>query len=315
MSGFSAALRAVNARGNPIMVAGLCLGLAVPQLAHFFRPILEPCVAMLLVSSLLRMRWGAIGQQMRRPAQALALSVFIVILAPLLLWPLCQLLGLPRWLSEVMFLAACAGPIMASPLFAQMLRLDAPLTVAVVVATTLIMPVSLPLLGRYLPGIEFDIPVDAFLLRVSIFIIMPFVLSALAKWLIGTERLERNGQEIGGLTVIMLFFFGMSVMDGAQARLIAAPLDILGLLLAAFALNIFLQLIAIASFSWQGARLALTAAQASGNRNVGLVLGLLGAAAGQDFVLFVAAAQLPMFLTPILLPLVYNRFSPAMAGR
>lgn len=315
MSGVGAILRAVNARGNPIMLAGLCLGLAVPQLAHFFRPILEPCVAMLLVSSLVRMRWGAIVLQIRRPMQALALSICIVILAPVLLWPLCLALGVPRWLAEVMFLAACAGPIMASPLFAQILRLDAPLTVAVVVVTTLIMPVSLPLLGRYLPGIEFDIPLDAFLVRVAIFIIMPFVLAALAKWLVGTERLERNGQEIGGLTVIMLFFFGMSVMDGAQARLIAAPLDILGLVLAAFVLNAFLQAVVGLAFFWQGREMVLAAAQASSNRNVGLVLGLLGAAAGPDFVLFVAAAQLPMFLTPILLPMLYNRVRPVMEGR
>lgn len=305
-------LRRVNAFSNPIMLSGLGLGLAFPQLAHFFRPILEPCIALLLVSSLVRMRWAAIGGHIRRPGRVLFLSLVLVVLAPMLLWPLCQALGIPLWLSQCLFLASCAGPIVAAPLFAQILRLDAPLTVAAVVGTTLIMPVSLPVLGRYLTGMEFNIPLDIFALRVGIFIVMPFAVAALLKWRVGMAQLEAKAGEIGGATVIMLFFFGMSVMDGAQARLLSAPLDILGLVLAAFLLNAFLSLLAGLLFLWQGREMALTAAQASSNRNVGLVLGLLGAATGPDFLLFAAAAQLPMFLTPVLLPPLYNRMRPAL---
>jgi BASS family bile acid:Na+ symporter len=44
---------------------------------------------------------------------------------------------------------------------------------------------------------------------------------------------------------------------------------------------------------------ALAAALLSGNRNIGLLLAALGAAADFDVVLYLALGQIPVFLTPL----------------
>ena len=315
MTGVSGLLRAANARGNVLILTGLILGLLWPQAASFFRPILEPSIALLLLSSLVRMQWSALGAYIRRPTLPLLLSAGLVVISPALVWMLATLAGLPLWLKEVLFLASCSGPIVATPVFAQMLRLDAPLTVAAVVATTLAMPLSLPLLAEHLAGMALEIPPDAFLMRVAIFIVLPFLAAGLIKRLVPPDRLREAAPDIGGLTVILLIFFGLAVMDGAQARLLESPWEVLGLTAAAFGLNIALQIVAFVLFLPAGREIALTAALSAGNRNLGLVLGLLGAAAvGPDFLLFVAVGQLPIFLTPLLCPPVYDRIRRAGAG-
>lgn len=311
MTAVSGALRFLDARGNVIMLSGLAVGLAVPPAAAFFRPMLEPAIALLLVSSLVRMRWGAIGAYAARPLAPIVLSLALVVAGPAAVWAVGVLLGLPGDLARVLFLAACAGPIVAAPVFAQMLRLDAPLAVAAVVLTTFMMPVTLPALADGLAGLALDIPPAAFLWRVAFFILAPFALAGAVKLLVRPDRLDAAAPEIGGLTVVLLIFFGMAVMDGAQARLLADPAVVSSFVLAAFLLNLGLQAVAGASMLPFGRDIALTAALSSGNRNVGLVLGLLGAAAGPDFLLFVAAAQLPIFVTPLLAPVLYRRFRPA----
>lgn len=304
-------LRGLDARGNVIMLSGLAIGLAWPAAASLFRPFLEPAIALLLVSSLVRMRWSAIAAYARRPLAPIALSLALVVLGPVAVWAGGLALGLPEGLSRILFLTACAGPIVAAPVFALMLRLDGPLAVGAVVLTTFLMPISLPLLAKGLAGLDLAIAPDDFAARVAFFVLAPFVLAGLAKYLMKPGRLEAAAPEIGGLTVIVLVFFGIAVMDGAQARLVADPAGVAMLVLAAFLLNLALQTVAGVAMLPFGRDIALTAAVSSGNRNVGLVLGLLGAAAGPDFLLFVAAAQFPIFVTPLVSPLLYRPFRMA----
>ncbi len=111
----------------------------------------------------------------------------------------------------------------------------------------------------------------------------------------------------------MLLTFGIAVMDGVTARLLADPATVLVFVAAAFAVNIVMQLLGAAAFLWLGRQAALSIGLTSGYRNMGLMLVLTAGIAGPDMALFVAMAQLPMYMLPALMHPLYRRVIAAAA--
>lgn len=84
----------------------------------------------------------------------------------------------------------------------------------------------------------------------------------------------------------------------------------LALLAAAFAGNVVLQAVAAIAFAWLDRRSALTAAFASGNRNMGLLLAVLPSDIDPDVLLYFALGQIPIYVVPALLTPLYRRLLP-----
>jgi BASS family bile acid:Na+ symporter len=207
--------------------------------------------------------------------------------------------------------AACLGPtIVSSPAFAAMLRLDAELATAIVVVGTLLTALTLPTLAWWLAGLDVSLTWDVFAVRILGFVAVPFVAAAATRRVVGADVLRRSDGALGGLTVLILIVFAIAVMDGMAARLIAQPATVLVHLAAVVAMNVGLQVLGGLLFLPAGRRVALTVAISSGNRNVGLVFALAGAALGRDFLLFLAVAQVPMYLTPVLARPVVRALMP-----
>ena len=68
-----------------------------------------------------------------------------------------------------------------------------------------------------------------------------------------------------------------------------------------------MQLAGALAFVWIGPWRALTAGYASGNRNMGILLGALPASLAPDIVLYIAMLQLPIYVMPALLAPLYRR--------
>ena len=87
----------------------------------------------------------------------------------------------------------------------------------------------------------------------------------------------------------------------------ADPWTVAGFTAAAFILNLVLQAIGAAAFCWLGWRGALTMGLASGYRNMAIMLVLTAGMAGPDMWLYVAIAQFPIFVMPMLTNPLYRR--------
>jgi BASS family bile acid:Na+ symporter len=123
----------------------------------------------------------------------------------------------------------------------------------------------------------------------------------------GPVRLVAWAQRINGVNVIILMVFAVAVMDGVTAELLADPARVAVYTVAAFAANALLQVAGAGAFLGCGRRIALTVGFANGNRNLGMLLAVLGAGADPDFALFVAIGQLPIFMLPWLTLPLYRR--------
>jgi BASS family bile acid:Na+ symporter len=292
----------------PLFLAlGVFAGLFLPELATAARSLLEPGVVGLMTVSLLRLDWPALGRSLRAPAAALVAAVWLLVLTPLLAWILALALGLPAGLTTALVLNGAAPALIAAIPIALLVGLDAPLVVALVVITTLALPVTLMPVLLWLLDLAGALDLGAFFLRFAVYIVAPFAIAGILRARLGTARIEARAVSLDGVNVVLLVLCALGLMDGVTAEVLARPGRMFGFLVAAVVFNAGFQVLGALVFRGRGRLGALTVGLALGNRNMALMLVLMAGTAGPDFALYVAMAQLPIYLLPSLGAPIYRR--------
>lgn len=295
--------------------AGVFAGVALPELASLLRPLLTPAVIGTLTAALLRLDWSQFALALRRPVLPAALLLWQLVASPLLVWAGVAVAGLPPDLRLILVLQAAAPPIGSTAVFAMILGLDGVPAVIGTVSSTLLLPFTLTaLVALLLPGSEVQVDVAPFFVRVALLVAAPFVLAGLLRCGLGTVRLARNDEVLGGLNVLLLVVFAIAVMDGVTARLLEDPASVAVLLLAACIATALLHVAGFALFRGAGIEAAYGAALLSGNRNMGLMLVVTAGTAGEIFSLYVGIAQIPMYFAPLVLTPFLRRSRAAARG-
>jgi BASS family bile acid:Na+ symporter len=170
----------------------------------------------------------------------------------------------------------------------------------------LLLPLTLtPLVFLLLPEAGVRVDLLPFFMRVTLLVVVPFLIAGVLRRLLGLARLQRADPLLGGCNVLLLVVFAIAVMEGVNHRLRDDPGLIGLLLLTACATAVLLHLSAYLLFRHAGPTTAVVAAILSGNRNMGLMLVITAGTAGEMFSLYVGIAQIPMYFAPLLLmPLV-----------
>jgi BASS family bile acid:Na+ symporter len=290
------------------------LGLALPQLSSLARPLLAPCVAVLLTATLVRIDWRLMLGHLRRPGVACVIVAWLLIGAPLLTAGLLTLLPLPGPLTTALVLMAAAPPILSAAPIAMILGLDGALALVTALIATLLTPLTVPPLALALLGLELDLGVGEFMGRLAVVIAVACATALVIRRLIGRERLPRVATHLDGLVVTVMLIFAVAIMDGVTDTLLARPSTVGLWLLAAFIANPVLQLAGAAAFAWLGRRRALTVGLVSGNCNMGLLLAAFPPGTDTDVVLYFAVAQLPMYTLPAVMLPLYRRLVAAEPG-
>lgn len=291
-------LRPLAKRALPVIAVSIFLGLALQDLAHAMRPMLEPAVVLLLAVSLIRLDWRAGLAYARRPALAIAIAAWLLLVTPVLVWLTGTSLGLAAPLLAAVVLNAASAPLASSVPFTQLLGLDAELAMFAVVMGTLLIPVTVAPVILWLLGTPLPVAPDTFALRSLLFIGLPFVLAAAIRRIVPARRIASNAAEIDGLIVVLFIVFAIAIMDGVTGRLLADPAHGALVLAAAFAVSITLHALSLGAFWWMGRRGALSMSVTAGNRNLAILLVLIGEGVSPDFALYVALGQLPIFTMP-----------------
>lgn len=293
--------------GPRALFLGVFLGIALPDLAALFRPLLGPAVALLLLLALLRVDWQAMGAVVRRPWLCGALIAWILLVSPLAVWAVLKAVPLPEALATALVLMSAAPPIVGGAAIAMLIGLDGALAIVIALITTLLTPLTVPPLALLLLGLELEIGVVEFMARLGGIVALAFLGAWALRRRLGLERLRRLSAHLDGMVVLVMLVFAVAIMDGVTATLLERP-AVVGLwLLAAFVANPALQLLTALVFRPLGLRRALTAGLLAGNCNMGLLLAALPSDADFDVVLYFALAQLPMYMLPALALPVYRR--------
>ncbi len=300
-------LTAMGRHATQFLFVGVFIGLALPGLADLFRPLLAPSVVMLLFAALLRVDWTAMSRYIRRPGVAAALIVWLLLFCPIVTWFLLKAIPAPASLNAAIILMAAAPPILGSASIAMILKLDGALVVVGALLATLLTPLTVPPLALQLLGIQLDIGLGDFMLRLGLVVIIAFVGALIVRRFVTPADLASRAQLLDGIVVTIMLIFAIAIMAGVTDAIFERPKTVALWTFAAFVANPVLQLLGIAAFSWLGLRKALSVGLLSGNCNMGLMLAALPAERDADVLLYFAIAQLPMYMLPIVMVPLYKR--------
>jgi len=289
------------------LAGGVLLGLLAPSLAALARPLLVPALLIPLVIALLRLDWSALAAYARRPGLVAVISAGLLLVSPVLMWLVLKAFSLPPALVQGLTLMAAASPIVSCAAISLILGMDAALAVVVIVVTTALIPFSLPMIALRLLGLQIDIDLATFMLRLTLMVGGAFAAALALRRLVPRHILQSNARMLDGASVATLVLFALAIMDGVSAVALARPGYVLLVTLAAFCANILLQCLGTLAALRLGMRSALTVGLMTGNCNMGLVMVALADKADFDVIVFFAMAQIPMYMLPALLGPIYRR--------
>lgn len=289
------------------LAVGVFIGLLFPPVAALLKPLLAPAVALLLSVAMVRIDWGQVLIHGRRLRLSVSALLWLTVISPVVTWLICQAIDLPPAFTTALVLMAAAPPVTSSIAIALISRLDAALVLLGTLSATLIVPLTLPPLSLELLGLPIELSVLELSGRLALMVGSALAGSLIIRRLLGREGLVRHAEALDGVTVVLMLTFGIAIMDGVTDAAFADPVFVITCVAISFITNIGLQLIGAASFFWLGWRGAISMALPSGNRNMGLLLSVLGSSADPESALYFAIGQLPIYMLPAILAPVYRR--------
>lgn len=299
----------VSTHARLCLIAGLAAGLLLPGLAQALVPWLPHMVAALLTITALRIGHRAALGAMRDLRWGLAAVAVLQLAVPLALLAGLSAFGLqntPMALATV--LASAAPAITGSVNLALIMRLDGGRMMQILVLGTAMFPltvlpilVALPQLG---PASEIILSALKMLVVILISTTLGFCLRA---WIFPRPT-EGQIKALDGVSVLAFSFIVIGLMAALNPALRTDPWAVAQWAALAFTISYVLQ--ALTLLALRGTALQAVAgplAIGAGNRNIALFLVALPADVLAPLMVFIGCWQLPMYLTPLLLPRLYSK--------
>ncbi len=311
LSVLSRPLAVIGRQGARAVAASVFVGLALPGLAALAKPVILPCIFVLLALSFMRTDASGLRTQ-QRAGVLLAALVWIMGILPAAFGYLVSRIYPPQdnGLMLALVMQAAAPPIMSTPAFAVLLGIDATVSLAVMVLSMMVTPLTAPVVvGAFTDG-ALALDGVALALRLALVLAGTGLAGFGLRWWLGPPRIARLRDPLDGLNVILLLILAMGLMDGLTARFLADPWLVLGMagltcLISAGAISSTLLL-----FRWAGRGQNLMLGFAAGHRNMSLMIAATGAVLPQSTWLYIAVAQFPIYLLPFLLRPLARRLAP-----
>jgi len=302
-----AAGASIRRHGLPLIALGAGLGILLPDLAAATRPWLVAISIVIMLLALLRVEPAAFGAVVRQPRVALLILLWATLGVPLLVWLLLSPLlpaGSP-WLAAAVLIGA-TPTLISGAAFALLLGADAALLTVVALPSNAFAPVWLPLVAAWL-GVGAQVEPWAMAERLGLLVGVSFLGATLVGRLAGRGRLRAAAPAIDAWLVLLVSFSAIPCMDAVGHAVRDRPLDFLGMLCFVMALNLSLQVAGYLLFRRAPIQAALSASLVSGARNNVLLLAAIGPPGESDLGLLIAAAQLTLFVMPMLVAPAYRR--------
>ena len=290
------------------LILGLLAGLAMPGFAAMLVPWLPQMVAVLLTVTALRIghhaAMGAVGDLYWGFSAVVVLQTGV----PLALLGALTLAGLQATPATLAIVLACAAPaITGSVNLALMLRLDAGRMMQILVLGTAVFPLTvLPVLA-FLPQAGSPVVIILAALKLLAVIVLATGIGFALRSRFFPNPSEGQVKALDGLSVLAFAFIVVGLMAALNPALHNDPVAVVKWAVLAFAISYLLQLFTLLILRRSALRdVAGPLAIGAGNRNIAIFLVALPAEILAPLMIFIGCWQLPMYLTPMLLPRLYN---------
>jgi BASS family bile acid:Na+ symporter len=309
----AAALSLVGRHGTLVVAASLFVGLFVPGMAAYCKPLLGPAIVAMLTLAFLRVDPAELRGHWGRPGLIAAATIWVMLATPVALGTLFLLTGLNERLPGLYFmlvLQMCAPGLTSAAALAALIGLDVALTLATLIVCMALTPFTASLFTLYFLGVALPAPFT-FGLRLFLVIAGSAAAAAVIRRLAGRETIERRRDAVDGLSVLAMFVFAIAAMDGVLDHTRNDPLLVAGLTLLTFALALGNIVVTALVFAGAGRARALAIGLNAGNRNIGIMLTAVGFHVPDLAWLYFGLAQFPIYLLPHLLKPLAKRLQHA----
>jgi BASS family bile acid:Na+ symporter len=294
-----------------LIAAASLIGVLFPALAAAMRPGLVAISLLTMTLALLRIEPAAFAHVLRRPGMALLVLGWVTFAVPLLVHVvLSPILPAGSAFHAAAVLIAATPSVLSAAVFAILLGADAALLTVVAIPSNALAPLWLPLTAS-LMGVSAQVDPWAMALRLALLVGGSFALAGAVIALAGRARLRAGAARIDTAIVLSVALSAIPCMAGVGEALAGRPLAFAAMFAFALALNLSLQALGFLAFRAAPRQAALSAGLVSGTRNMVLLLAALPAGQAGDLGLIVAAAQLALFVMPVLVAPAYRRLGAA----
>ncbi|NLQ19019.1 hypothetical protein HGG82_15540 [Marinomonas sp. M1K-6] len=282
----------------PCMFAFAVLGFLLPSASLAFFPLLPAVLFTLMTLTLLGMKQHELVRCLGRPAiwgyAALHSFVFMLVVSVFGWW-----LSFDADLMLAVVAVAATGSLFATPAIVRALGFDSLQAMAMTIATTLVLPVSIFVVLVFYQTESVNLDWVSYLTRLIVFIFGPMLFSFLVHRLFPEVALNRFLIKISPYTILLVFAFPFGLVGSFRVLFDQDPMMALNYFLIATGLCALFFTLSYLFYRKQGKAIALTAAITSGNRNVLLTYSIAGALLGPAFLPLAGALQIPTYLLPV----------------
>lgn len=301
MGGF---LEACARRGRELLVAGLVAGLAGglvwPEGVARLAPLIGPVVVVLLFMAVLRLGPEGVRAGLRGLGGALVAVGLLQLALPVGAALGLAALGWGGAVALALVLTLAAAPITGSPNLAILAGGDPVPALRALVLGTALLPMTVIPVFLLVPDLGDAGAVAGVVLRLLGVIALA---GGLALMLRGSGLVRAaHVPAIDGISALLLAAIVVALMGAAGPALLTPAGWVL--LAGAMALSFGLQL-AAGLVAWKRGGDPAAAGIVAGNRNIALFLGVLPAGLVPELLPWIGLYQIPMYLTPLMMPPVY----------
>lgn len=291
---------------SSILIAGAVLAGAVfPGVSAHAYPYAFHSLILVVLFSFMMLETGLSELFSRiHPLTRLALG-WQALALPALATAICLAAQADANVTAVLVATSTAGSVFASPTLARLMGLNQAVAAQTMVLSTLVMPATLLIFSEIAGIVPPDMSLFIYLQHIVFFLVAPLVLAAIY-WETAAARpalAERSHRLLHWASTLALLVFCFGVMsrlhvsDGPEPPLAKYIVIVCGSVVVGYVGTALL-------FRSLGRRDSLTLGMLAANRNVALAFALLGEALPEDVLVYVALAQFPIFLAPVILRLV-----------
>jgi Sodium Bile acid symporter family len=307
----AAALGLAGRHGTLLAATSIFVGLAVPDLAAACKPFLGEAIVLMLTLAFLRVDPADLRRHWTQPGLTAAATVWTMLIVPAVLGVVFLAFHLDQRMPGLYFmlvLQMSAPSLMSSPALAALLRLDVALTLATLIVSTAVTPLTASFFTQVYVGTALASPL-ALGLKLFLIITGCALAGAVIRRVTGRVFIETQRERIDGLSVLAMSTFAIAAMDGVVDHFRADPSLVIELAALAFALALGMIALTALVFLRAGRARAFAIGLIAGNRNIGLMLAATGFAVPDISWLYFALAQFPIYLLPHLLKPLAKRLS------
>jgi BASS family bile acid:Na+ symporter len=316
LTALRAALAWLGRQGTRALAISVFFGLSLPQFAAYVKPFLGETVFVLLLFSYLRTDPAALGRHLKSPGRAIAASIWVMVVLPLVVGTALALSGVKEVLPAlytIMILQCAITPITSSAAFAALVGLDVAFSLVALIICNALSPLTTVAFSYLFLGTSLFSPVE---LGVTLFFFFAgaAVVAFIIRRLAGAERIARETEVIDGLNVIAVFVFAIAAMESVPRNVVADPIFAAKLFVFVIVLSCALIGLSVLVFRRAGLDHGLVIGLLAGFRNVGVIMAALGSTLPDMAWLYFAMSQFPIYLLPAVLKPLARRFQPQEAS-